>query len=155
MTGPRGSVQAGETLVELLISIMIIGISVTAILGGVRIAVAASTLDQRQIHAQALLRSWGEYAVGQTTDANYTTSCATSLTYPATLQALPAGFTAAQTKLEFWNGTSFAGGACSTDPGVRRIELTMSVAPALYPGFTSTYDVVVRRPCLTVGGGGC
>jgi Tfp pilus assembly protein PilV len=155
MNGPRGPGQAGETLVELLISLMIIGVAVTAILGAVRIAVAASTLDQRQIHAQALLRSWGEYAVQQTTDASYPTGCGPSvLPYPASLTPLPSGFSAQLTKVEYWNGSAFVG-TCGTDLGVRRLELTMAVAPALYPGFTSTYDVVVRRPCLTVGAGGC
>jgi type II secretory pathway pseudopilin PulG len=145
MNRPTGRGEGGETLIELLISIMIIGIAVTAILGAVRIATDASTLDQRQIHAQALLRSWGEYAVAQTTDANYVTSCATPLTYPGTL---PSGFTATQTKVEFWNGTSsYVAGTCGSDLGVRRLELTMTVASSVYPGFASTYDVVIRRPC--------
>jgi Tfp pilus assembly protein PilV len=151
MTRAWGHRDAGETLIELLISLMVIGIGVTAILGAVGIAVDASSLDQRQIHAQALLRSWGEYAVAHTTDATYPAGCAPSvLSYPASLQAVPAGFAPQLTKVEYWNGTAFVS-SCSTDSGVRRLELTMTVASSVYPGFASTYDVVIRRPCLTIG----
>lgn len=160
--GRRG--DAGETLLELLISLMVIGVGVTAILGAVGIATQASTLDERQIQAQALLRSWGEHIVSATSDATYT-PCATTATYasspwmygspaPAGLQALPSGFTPTVTQVQYWDGTSFVG-SCATDRGVQRVRLTMSVADSLYPGFASTYDVVVRRPCTTLGAGGC
>ena len=156
MTRSRARGDGGETLLELLISLMIIGVGVVAILGAVRIAVDASSLDQRQIHAQALLRSWGEYAVAQTTDASYPATCGTPsvLTYPASLQALPPGFTPQLSNVEYWDGAGFAA-TCGTDSGVRRLKLTMTVDSALYPGFASTYDVVVRRPCVTLGAGGC
>lgn len=160
--GRRGDV--GETLLELLISLMVIGIGVTAILGAVGIATQASTLDERQIQAQALLRSWGEHIVAVTSDATYS-PCATTATYasspsmygspaPAGLQTLPSGFTPSVTQVQYWDGTAFVG-ACVTDRGVQRVRLTMSVADSLYPGFASTYDVVVRRPCTTLGAGGC
>ena len=156
--------DAGETLLELLISLMIIGVGVTAILGAVGIATQASTLDERQVQAQALLRSWGEHITAATTDGTYA-PCATTGTYasapwtysappPAGLQALPPGFTPSVTSVQYWNGSSFVG-SCGTDSGVQRLRLTMTVADSLYPGFASTYDVVVRRPCTTLGAGGC
>ncbi|HEY8720105.1 hypothetical protein [Pengzhenrongella sp.] len=155
MSAAQGRGEAGETLLELLISLMVIGVGVVAILGAVRIAVDASSLDQRQIHAQALLRTWGERVVADTTDATYASTCSTPVAYASTLPALPTGFSATQTKVEFWNGTSFAAGSCGADTGVRRLELTMTVNSSVYPGFASTYAVVLRRPCLTYGAGGC
>jgi hypothetical protein len=147
--------------------LMIIGIGVTAILGAVGVATQASTLDERQIQAQALLRSWGEHVVATTTDGTYT-PCATTATYgsapwryaspaPAGLQELPTGFTASVTRVQYWDGGSPGSfvSSCATDRGVQRVRLTMTVADALYPGFASTYDVVVRRPCTTLGPGGC
>lgn len=154
----------GETLLEILISIMIIGVAVTAILGGVGVAARASTQDERQIQAQALLRSWAEHIEAETTDANYV-ACATPSTYsststwgyssptpPAGLDALPAGFTAAVADVQFWNGANpgaFAA-SCPPDRGLQRLRLSMTVPDGLYPGFTSTYDVVVRRPCTAL-----
>lgn len=161
-----GGPDAGETLLELLISIMIVGIGVTAVLGGVGIAARASTQDERQIQAQALLRSWGEHVQARTTDATYT-PCATTATYagapwawtapaPAGLPELPAGFTAAVASVAYWDAPSagFVAG-CTADGGVQRLRLALTADDALYPGFTSTYDVVVRRPCVTLGPGGC
>jgi type II secretory pathway pseudopilin PulG len=162
--------DVGESLVEILLSIMIIGIAVTAILGGVGLAARASTQDQRQIQAQALLRSWGEHVQARTTDATYT-PCATTSTYgtasawgypsppPAGLEALPAGFTPGVTQVQYWDGGAGAFVAsCGTDSGVQRVRLAMTVPDGLYPGFTSTYDVVVRRPCAALAsaaGPGC
>jgi len=171
MSGARRGGDAGESLLELLIAIMIIGIGVTAILAAVLMTVDASSLDRRQIDAQALLRSWGEYAVAQTTDATYT-PCATTATYdpagapsawsytspapPPGLGALPGGFTPHVTKVEYWNAaTKTFVAACGVDSGVQRVALTMTVAASVMPGFSSTYAVVVRRPCLTLGVGGC
>jgi len=156
MRRPRS--DAGETLIELLISISIIGTSAVAILGGVLVSIDASHLDQRQIHAQALLRTWGEHVVDQTTDSTFQ-RCATVATYasatwaytdpaPAGLETLPVGFTPQITDVTYWNGTGFGTGGCSD---VQRLELTMTVDGAAYSGLTSKYDVVVRRPCAKAG----
>lgn len=171
MSTPPVTSEAGETLLELLISIAIVGIAVTALLGGLRMAVQGSTLDERQVHAQALLRSWGEHVVSATTDDTYV-ACATPGTYsaapwaytsptpPAGLQPLPDDFTAEVTSVEYLTspgpaGTAGFGSSCPTDYGVQRVELTMRVADAQQPGFDATYEVVVRRPCETVGASGC
>ena len=159
--------ERGESLLEILLSIMIIGIAVTAILGGVGIAAKASTLDERQIHAQALLRSWGEHVQARTTDSTYV-PCATASTYgsgspwwyttpaPAGLDAMPADFTPGIAEVAYWvPGTPGAfGSSCGTDSGVQRVRLAITVADGLYPGFTSTYDVVVRRPCVDLAASG-
>ena len=160
----RQGEERGETLIEILLSIMIIGIAVTAILGGVGIAARASTLDQRQIQAQALLRSWGEHIEAATTDANYV-PCATTSTYspastwgyptagpPNGLGALPPGFAASVTQVQHWNGATPGAFAtsCGTDRGLQRLQLALTVADGLYPGFTATYDVVLRKPCAAL-----
>ena len=162
-----GGGDTGETLLEILLSLMIMGLAVTAVLGAMGISVRASTQDERQIHAQALLRSWGEHVVARTTDATWT-PCATAATYsgstwaytspvpPAGLEALPAGFAADVAGVTYWDpGTGAFAATCGTDSGVQRVRLRTTVAATGYPGFTSTYDVVVRRPCLPLGAGGC
>ena len=156
--------DSGETLLEILLSIMIIGIAVTAVLGGVGIAAKASTQDERQIHAQALLRSWGEHIQARTTDVSYV-PCATPATYgpasawaytsptpPTGLEPLPSGFGATVAAVRHWNGASpgaFAA-TCGAARGLQRLTLAMTVPDGVYPGFTSTYEVVVRRPCAAL-----
>ncbi|WP_129337954.1 type IV pilus modification PilV family protein [Cellulomonas endophytica] len=167
--GRRRGRDAGESLVEILLSVMIIGIAVTAILGGVGLAARASSQDERQIQAQALLRSWAEHVQARTTDSTYV-ACATTATYsgstwaytspaPAGLEPLPAGFTASVTEVQYWDpSTTSFGSTCGTDSGVQRVRLALTATATAAPGFTSTYDVVVRRPCAALaasGGPGC
>ena len=166
MATHREAAERGESLLEILLSIMIMGIAVTVILGGVGVAAKASTQDERQIHAQALLRSWGEHVQARTTDATYV-PCATTATYgassvwaytsppPVGLEALPAGATATVTQVRYWDGGTWAAPAGCDDPapaepGLQRLELTLTMPDGLYPGFSETYDVVLRRPCTTV-----
>ena len=171
MTARRRREDAGETLLELLLTITVLGITVVSVLGAVLIAVDSSSLDRRAVQAQSLLKSWGEYVVGQTTDAGAGAyvPCASTTTYTSgvwayspqssggPLQNLPTGFTATVASVKYWNGTTFtsgsgAGGACvaaTDDTGVQRVELQMTVANSLYPGLTSKYVVFVRKPCVS------
>jgi type II secretory pathway pseudopilin PulG len=141
--------DAGETLVELLITILILGTSVLGILAAVGTAVGASTLDRRQVQAQAVLRSWGE-SVATVSDAAYGTCLGPSGVAAATPapSPLPAGFTASVAGVSYWDAatSSFVPG-CTTDRGLRRVTLRLEANSMLYPGFTETLDVVVRKPC--------
>jgi Tfp pilus assembly protein PilV len=150
----------GETLLELTITIAVIGIGITSILGAVMIALHASTLDQRQVQAQARLKSWAE----KLNTAAYA-DCATTTTYPSyatfttqtpPLPALPSGFTATYGVVKSWNGTAFVDTSSScvagtTDTGVQLVDLRMNVADSLYPGFSTELWVTLRKPCSTSG----
>jgi Tfp pilus assembly protein PilV len=164
--------DSGETLLELLIAITIIGLGVTAILGAVMIAVSASTLDQRQVQAQARLKSWAEKLsaapyVDCATTASYSSYAAFATQTPPTqtppaqtppTPALPSGFTASYVAVQSWNGTGFVdtmpsctAGAAGTDRGVQRVQLRITAAPTLYPGFSTDLWVTLRKPCATAG----
>lgn len=145
--------DAGETLVELLVTILVVGTSAAAVMGAAAIAVGASTLDSRQVRAQAVLRTWGESVAG-VGDAAYG-NCLTAGEVAAATPApspLPAGFTASVSDVAYWNaGTStfVAGCPAGGDPGLRRVTLRLVADSALYAGFTETLDVVVRKPCTS------
>jgi type II secretory pathway pseudopilin PulG len=138
--------DAGESLVELLITVVILGTSVVGVLGAVATAVGASSFDKRQVQAQALLRTWGEQ-IAAVDDAGYGDCLSASEVAAATPASVPAEFTARVSRVTYWDGSAFAAG-CTADPGLRlvRLELT-AVDSLLHPGSTQTLDVVVRRPC--------
>jgi Tfp pilus assembly protein PilV len=149
-TAARASAgDRGESLVELLVTVLIIGTSVVGVLGAVATAVGASTLDRRQVQAQTVLRTWGE-RIAAVDDAGYG-DCRSASGVAATTPApspLPAGFTASVTDVSFWNGTAYvATCTAGSDPGVRRVTLRLEADSMLYPGFTRDLDVVVRKPC--------
>jgi len=135
--------DTGETLVELLVAIVILGISVVAILGGLAVVVQSSTLHRKQAQSQNGLRAWAE----QIGAATYN-DCATVGSFGLPSPALPSGFTAQVTAVQYWTGTSF-GNSCVADQGIQKVTLRVTAVNSPYPGFTQTLDVVVRKPCLS------
>ena len=160
----------GETLVELLVTIAIMAVSFTALLGAVMAVVGMSALDRRTVQAQSMVKSWGEYLSSQVADAGAGAyvPCATKAaynangtwTYGSPLPALPSGFSASVGAVRYWNGTTFTAGSgvdgsgnpvcvAADDTGVQQVELQVTVDVAPYPAHTTTYTMVVRRPCVT------
>jgi type II secretory pathway pseudopilin PulG len=136
----------GETLIELLIAMVVIGLAVTAILGALAVAVGSSTMGRNQARVQAALGSWAESltTVGDTGGYRYT-SCATAAAFPAPT-SLPSGYTSSVTAVQYWNGTAWSS-SCGTDLGLQKVTLRVTAPGTLYPSITQNLDVVVRRPC--------
>lgn len=150
---PRASRgDAGETLIEILVTLMVIGVGVTAILGGFLVAVSSSTLSRSQAHVQAALRSWAE-SLTATTDGignpYHYVDCAGTGDFPAPT-SMPAGYTAQVTSVAYWNGSDWSS-ACplGADQGVQRVRITIAAPGSVYSAVTQYLDVVVRRPCAS------
>lgn len=143
MTGTGAAGDRGETLVELLVSMSILGIVVATLLGGLQVSGRSSVQHRKQVQVQTFLRAWAE----QTSAAAYT-PCATAAGVPAPNPALPAGFTATVVSMRYWSGTTFAT-TCAEDRGIQKVGLRVSAANQPFPAVTQTLDVVVRRPCTT------
>jgi type II secretory pathway pseudopilin PulG len=138
--------EGGETLIELLVAMVVIGLGVTAVLGALTAAVDVSTMNRGQAQARAALGSWAESLTSvDDTGAYHYTSCATPGSFPAAT-GLPTGFAASVESVRYWNGTSWSG-SCGTDQGLQKVRLTVSAPATLLPGFAQSVDVVVRRPC--------
>lgn len=149
----RRSHDRGETLIEILVTIVVIGITIPAIMGAVLLSVAVSTQDRRQVQAQALLASWGEtIARENSTDLAYASCVGLSFysTAPYLPVGVPTGFTASVVSINYWDTATGAYlSTCPvTDPGLRRVQLKVSVPAGLYPAFDVTQTVVVRKLCL-------
>jgi Tfp pilus assembly protein PilV len=144
--------DAGESLLEIIITIMIMGLAIPAVVGAVLAAVGSSSQDRRQVQAQQLLTSWSETIAKANSDSSYTAgNCQPPSFYqtgsfaPAT--APPAGFNVAVVSVRYWTAGTF-GAACASDEGVRQLRLQVTVDAALYPSFSMYRYVLVRRPCL-------
>ena len=140
-SGRRHPVRdAGESLVELLVSIAIMGIAVTAILGAIGMATTSSSTHENLAQAQRLLRNWAE-------SLTYSTAC------PAVVNAFttPTGYTPNTATVAYWNSTSrtfsSAAGACTSNTGMYRVTLSVTPTGGQGAGIPQTLDVTMRRPC--------
>jgi type II secretory pathway pseudopilin PulG len=140
----------GESLLELLVALAIMGIAVVAIVGGLVTSILMSDVHRKQATAGSTLRDYAEAietAVGKPTSAY--TACATTAAYASpTGFTAPSGFTARVTAVKFWNDATLAFGspAPCVDGGVQRLSLQVSSSDGRA---SETVNIVVRKPCRT------
>ena len=134
--------DAGESLVELLVSIVIMGIAVTAILGAIGVSASSSATHEGITEAQGELRNWAE-------KLSYNSTCSV----PA--YAGDPSFTPGSTTTEYWlwnptdpAGPRFAtaanGGSCGGSKGVYRVTLRLAPPAGQGASVTQSLAVVVR-----------
>jgi type II secretory pathway pseudopilin PulG len=134
----------GETLVELLVTVVVFGTAVVALVAGLATAVRMSDVHRKQATAGTYVRALAEKieaAVAATPMTGYQ-SCASANTY-AGLYPVPAPY---QTEVivAYWDGVSAFTGTCTTDMGVQRLTLRVT---ATNSQVSETLDIIIRRPC--------
>jgi type II secretory pathway pseudopilin PulG len=136
----------GETLIELLVTITIMGLTVVAVLGAIGTSITLSDIHRKQAKAGAYVRAFAE-AVETSVAKPQTgyTPCAGLPTYQS-LYSVPAPFAATVTAVKFWNGATFAAG-CSPDPGVQQVSLKVATSDNKVH---ETLDIIIRRPCRSL-----
>ena len=136
--------EGGESLVELLMAVAILGVMIVAIIEVLFTMVGSSTLLGEQVRGQNALSVWGEAV----TNSAYT-ACATPANVLAAAPAIvPSGFTPQVSSVTYWNGSSF-GSACTpaTDQGLQLITLSATAPAGPLPTTPQTLTVIKRKPC--------
>jgi type II secretory pathway pseudopilin PulG len=138
-TGDRG-----ETLIELLVTVVILGTAVVALVGGLALAVRVSDMHRKQATAGAAVRAFAEalQTMVAATPTGYV-DCADDTTYEGTYTGAPAGYVPDVTAVSYWDGAAFVA-TCTTDTGVQRVSLTVASADGRA---SESLDVVLRKPC--------
>ncbi|MFJ3841488.1 prepilin-type N-terminal cleavage/methylation domain-containing protein [Streptomyces sp. NPDC090054] len=144
MTGParlprRRRGEEGETLIEVLVAVVLMGVAFVTIFGGMGTAIISSVTQQKVTGADSVIRSAAEKVVS----APYV-SCASGYETPTP----PAGYTVT-VEIEYWDGLSAFGRSCPTaDTGVQKVTLTVrSTGP--HPVKDATLEVVKRESMLS------
>ena len=121
----------GDTLLELIITIAILGVCVVAIASTIAISIRVSSIHRTEADLGTALHNYAEQV-----DAMPYVACG-----PYSLPTQP-GFSAPTVSVAFWNGTSFA--ACpGTDAGVQRVTITLISSDGQA---SDSLSVVVRNP---------
>ncbi len=147
---PRWRDERGETLVELLVALVILGVAAVAILAGLQLSVTTSDIHRKQTTGGAYARSYAEAIVRHVTSnpGNYV-ACAPANAYaPAAVGfagELPAGFSASQAAARRVPPNGGPAGSCAgNDTGVQQIDVTISSQDGRAD---ESLTVVLSRPC--------
>lgn len=111
----------GTSLIELLVTIVIIGIAFTGILAGLATSIRGSDYHA----AQAQAGGWARNAVERMKDPAVVpwSGCSTGAVYDDAY-AEPGGFTDTVT-VAYWDGSAFTS-TCPPDPTLQRITVTIA-----------------------------
>lgn len=139
----RCDAERGETLVELLVTVVIVGTAVVALVGALALAVRVSDIHRKQATAGAAVRAFAEAIETRVSATAGYVNCATPASYAGAYTGTPNGYTATITAVEYWDGTAFAT-TCTTDTGIQRVSLQVASDDGRA---TETLDVVLRQPC--------
>lgn len=157
--------DAGDSLVELLVAISILGVSGTGLIGAVLMVTSASAMHTQVSTSDAVLRSWAAYfdsnpyvecarprdldnppePTGWTGRAPAWTRSIDGVTYEATIA-----------DVDYWHAasTSFRN-ACGDDAGLQRVTLSVAAPGAGLPATSSEMVLTLRNPCSTTDDPGC
>jgi type II secretory pathway pseudopilin PulG len=138
--------ERGETLVELLLAIVILGLAGLAVLGGMGTSIIVSDVHRKETVSGAAVRAYAEQLQTKVAGSAYV-NCATPSSYAnGTIgYTPPAGYVASATRVTYWSvaGKTFQS-ACGTDSGVQAVTLQVSDTPPSRG--TVSLTVVIRKP---------
>jgi type II secretory pathway pseudopilin PulG len=162
---PPTASESGETLIEVMVTVLILGTSMVAILGALWVTTRTGDFNQKSSQADLVLRDYAETlkAKGPTTigstayDATYIPcqTLGTTGTYPAFVPPAPnATYQATITKIEFLDGytgtapkwkAQSAGCPSGGDQGLQRLTLRVNGPPAETGAKASESTTIVKR----------
>lgn len=158
---PTARNDDGETLVELIVAIAIMGLAGVAILAGLQFSIFSSDLGRKQANSDSLVRSLGE-AIQDAVNSGTTTYAACAgknvyLTAGVLTQAGLSGssYSPTQSAASAWNGTQWVGPTeqapmpCTGDTGIQKVVLTVTSADPASSSYQAneTLTVIIRKPC--------
>ncbi|TDO35713.1 pilin/secretion family protein with methylation motif [Kribbella sp. VKM Ac-2527] len=133
--------ERGESLLEVLIAVAIMGVAVVGIMAGLTSSVLISGFHKQQATAGTAVRDYAEALQNYVADGHYA-ECAATYDVPF---AEPAGYqkSVVAGSVQYWNGSAWQA-SCGTDKGLQRLTLQVRSDDNRV---TEKIDLVVRKPC--------
>jgi Tfp pilus assembly protein PilV len=134
----------GETLLEILVAVVLLGVAVVSVVGALLTTVQMSDLHRKQASAAVAARDYAETVERRVAAGGYVGCAAASAYQPSAVAfGTPAGYTASTTSVRYWSGSGWTA-ACSADQGLQLATLEVRSADGRADERTA---VVLRRPC--------
>ena len=145
--------EAGDTLIEVLLALVVLGLASVALIIAFSTSITASALHRRLASADIVLNSTSQQVIaGVGSQLTLFTSCVTPTTTPTTISTFltsagisvaptytSQGFTATITNVQYWNAsTSLFDSTCRTDGPE---EITVTVTDSNGHAYTNTFVV--------------
>lgn len=127
----RTDSEAGFSLPEVLVTIVIVGIAFTALLGGMITSITVSDLHRKQATADTVVRDAAEWV--KDLEQTYKSCAVPTGANSYSLPPAPSGYAVSVTSVEYWDGNvatsdplTFVSSCPSPDWGLQRITLVAS-----------------------------
>jgi type II secretory pathway pseudopilin PulG len=136
--------ERGESLLELVIAIALMGVAIVAVMSGLTTTVLLSDVQRKEATANSVVRNYAE-ALQQFVASGHYVACANTGSYVVPGFAPPAGFSAriVAGSMQYWTGLLWLP-LCLPDRGLQRLRVSVQSTD----GRASEYlDVVLRKPC--------
>lgn len=136
----------GETLIELIISVAILGMAGVAIIAGLMVSVRSSVVHRNDATGGAYVRSFAEAIQNSVDSSGGYKSCGSAASAYAgvTVPGLPPGYATSVTAVQSWNGATW--GSCAAD-GIQRLDLQVTTTGDSVHQAKETLTVILRSPC--------
>jgi Tfp pilus assembly protein PilV len=137
--------DSGESLIELLVAVLIMGTAVVAVVGGLGTAIMMSDIHRRQAAVSAHLTAFATTIEGAVaaSPTQYVECANPDTSYPSYTPGAP--YSADITQVRYWNGSGFATTcAAGSDTGVQRLTLRVWSNDGRVD---RSMDIVIRKPC--------
>jgi hypothetical protein len=135
--------ESGDTLVEVLLALVVLGLASVAILLAFSTTISSSAKYQGVTTLDTVLRTAAEEATTQLQAQSTTVwaGCNGWKQVSFTTPALPTGYSAQISSVTYWNGVSFASTCTANSPQLVTITVT-------YQGLSSSISTVVDEPLV-------
>jgi prepilin-type N-terminal cleavage/methylation domain-containing protein len=135
----RRDADRGESLLELLVALAIMGVAVVAVMGGLGASVTMSDVHRKQATAGAYVRAYAETLESSMAGGGYV-GCASTTTYPVPTLT---NYSASVVSVRYWTGSAWAA-SCTTDLGVQQVTVEVHSSDNRA---REQLVVVLRKPC--------
>ncbi|TDU91677.1 prepilin-type N-terminal cleavage/methylation domain-containing protein [Kribbella voronezhensis] len=137
--------ERGETLVEMLLAVAIMGIAAVALMAGLTTSVLMSDIHRKQATAGTAVRDYAEALQKYVADGHYVDNCLSTTSYGLDSLADTPGFhhLLVAGSMRYWSGTDWQP-TCTTDTGLQKLTIRVYTDD---DRASEQLVVVLRKPC--------